>query len=678
MASPPTAGSRRHDNGVLSLSSVHQHQQQHPPAQPSSSTSPAHPWLNPSWSSSTAAFAYPPAPAAAPVQALARVPAGFSSLERLPNELLQPIAAGLVPPAPLTTRFALRSTGTWEFRDARHQWGDWLIGHSDLLAFAQTSRRMAEIAKPLLYHTLVIFDAKALVTLVQRLKQRPEIKYWIRDLTCLANVAGHLTIDRTHHEWEIQTGVNWQSPQSGADGTIALDLLRAVVLSTPNLQNLLIAFPDNELPDPELEDHDAVDLLEPAWRDVTLHYLTETRPTPRTNLPVAPFFPFELMRNLTSLRVYCHREDGDREVSFSRMLADYAVACLPDMRNLKTLELCCSSAGTPPFEDITLPPLPHIENLRLYGSHIHEPRLVAFCLACVNLQTLLVHFESSSTDEDRDKLPEGKTLNDALLGLAGSLRTLELVALSEGHYLTRGRERPRKPENHRLTCIPELTRLESLTLDYRGVFGTLGILEEDDGERLSQLLPVSLRHFTLVCEWGTAKDWKQSYLANLDIMLYGVQCLCGNKSSALSSVSLAIHSWPAKSRFHKRFKREVEEARQLCARAGILFRTFDLLPCYQDEDEDMEPVEDGEDIEEEEGGEDEFEEVEEEEELELEEEDEASEYYFSGDEDSDPERDARRPPTFEAFVQSLGDDHGHSLDELFFAYHEDRWDEYLF
>ncbi|KAK3693078.1 hypothetical protein B0T22DRAFT_33519 [Podospora appendiculata] len=641
MASPPIAGSRRHDNGLLSLSSLHQH--------------------------------------AAPVHAVARVPAGFSSLERLPNELLQPIAAGLIPPAPLTTRFALRSTGTWEFRDARHQWGDWLIGHSDLLAFAQTSRRMADIAKPLLYHTLVIFDAKALVTLVQRLKQRPEIKYWIRDLTCLANVAGHLTIDRTHHEWEIQTGVNWQPPQSGADGTIALDLLRAIVLSAPNLQNLLIAFPDNELSDPELEDHAAVDLLEPAWRDVTLHYLTEARPTPRTSLPVALFFPFEMMRNLTSLRVYCHREDGDRDVSFSRMLADYAVACLPDMTNLKTLELCCSSAGSPPFEDITLPPLPHIENLRLYGSHIHEPRLVAFCLACVNLQTLLVHFESSSTDEDRDKLPEGKTLNDALLGLAGSLRALELVALSEGHYLTRGRERPRKPENHRLTCIPELGRLESLTLDYRGVFGTLGILEEDDGERLSQqLLPPSLRHFTLVCEWGTAKDWKQSYLANLDIMLYGVQCLCGNKSSALSSVSLAIHSWPAKSRFHKRFKREVEEARQLCARAGILFRTFDLLPCYQDEDEDMEPVEDEEDIEEEEGGEDEFEEVEEEEELELEEEDEASEYYFSGDEDSDPERDARRPPTFEAFLQSLGDDHGHSLDELFYAYHEDRWDEYLF
>ena len=129
------------------------------------------------------------------------------------------------------------------------------------------------------------------------------------------------------------------------------------------------------------------------------------------------------------------------------------------MKSLKTLELCCSSAGNVNLlEEITLPPLPQIENLRLYGSHIHEPRLVAFCLACVNLQSFLVHFEASSADEDRDALPEGKTLNDALIGLSGSLRTLELVALSDGHYLTRGMERPRKPENHRLTCIPSVPK----------------------------------------------------------------------------------------------------------------------------------------------------------------------------------------------------------------------------
>lgn len=461
--------------------------------------------------------------------------------------------------------------------------------------------------------------------------------------------------------------------------TIALELLNSVLLNCPNLRDFFIAYPDQDFA--QHEAHGPGDVLIPCFRDAVLRYRTGAAPVP-TDRRLFDYFPVGLLRNLTALRVYCNREDGDRELTLARLFADYAIEQLPQLTSLRTLELCCASAATLFSASMVVPPLPHIQHLRLFGSHIHEPKLVTLCLACTNLESLVVHFEASSTDEDRDSLPDGKTLNEALAGIAGSLRTLELVALSEGHYLTRGRERPRKPENHRLRCIPELGRLETLMLDYRGVFGTLGILEEDDGERLCQLLPPSVRDFTLVCEWGTASDWKQSYLANLDMVLHGVECLCASKSHRLSSISLAIHSWPAESRFHRRFKREVEAARQRCARAGIKFRTFDLLPSYQDEDE-AEPVEEEEfdEAEEEEGEEDLAEELGEvaiEDELELEEEDEASEYYFSGDDVSDPEREARRPPTFNAFLERLGEGHGHSLDELFYAYHEDRWDEYLF
>jgi hypothetical protein len=456
-----------------------------------------------------------------------------------------------------------------------------------------------------------------------------------------------------------------------------MDLLKTIVMTAPNLRDFLMSCPDSQF------GGDHGDSLLPVVRDAIIRSRTDHENYPISET-IFDYLPFGRMRNLTSLRIYCHREDGDRQLTLSRLIADFAVTTLPRLTHVKTLELCCASADTVFGSDSALlPPLPHLEHLRLYGSHIHEPRLVALCLACINLQTLVVHFEVTSTDEDRYLLPEGKTLSDALGGLAASLRTLELVSLSEGHYLTRGMERPRKPENHRLRCVPELTRLETLVLDYRGVFGTLGILDEDDGERLCQLLPPSLRDFTLVCEWGTARDWKQTYLANLDMVLQGVECLCASKAHSLSSISLAIHSWPAESRFHRRFRREVERARQRCAKAGILFRTFDLLPSYQDEDEapgaeDEGHYEEGfEELDEEEGDED-FYPVPAEEELELEEEDEASEYYFSGDEESDPERDARRPPTFHDFLQRLGEDHGHSLDELFYAYHEDRWDEYLF
>ncbi|KAK4135163.1 hypothetical protein BT67DRAFT_378885 [Trichocladium antarcticum] len=631
----------------------------------------------------------PPSPATGSRPPAPAPPTHFCrSLERLPNELLQPIAEGLVPARPLTTRFALRPAGTWEFRDAAHQGADWLAGHSDLLSFAQTSQRMAAVAKPLLYHTLVIPTPRALVTLFLRLNGRPEIGPWIRSIACLANVAGVETVSEVRREWQRQTGGRgnrephqpWSPGFWNAGDTAALKLLQVILLNTPNLGDLLLACPDDHLAQPG---SDADDRLIPSFRDAILRYRTGTTAPLRGGL-LFDCVPLGLMRNLTTLRLYCHREDGDRELTLARLLADHAVELLPQLATVRTLELCCASAANLCSEDITLPPIPQLEHLRLYGSHIHEPRLVALCLACVNLQSLVVHFEASSTDEDRDLLPEGKTLNDALLGLAGSLRTLELVALSEGHYLTRGNERPRKPENHRLRCTPELRHLENVTLDYRGVFGTFGILEEDDGERLCQLLPPSVRHFTLVCEWGTASDWRQSYLANLDMVLHGVECLCDSRSHRLSSISLAIHSWPAESRFHRRFKREVEAARQRCARAGIMFRTFDLLPSYQDEDE-VEVVGeeefDGEDAEADdgaEGGAAALGQAAPEDELELEEEDEASEYYFSGDDESDPEREARRPPTFNAFLQLLGDDHDHSLDDLFYAYHEDRWDEYLF
>jgi hypothetical protein len=128
------------------------------------------------------------------------------SLESLPTELLRPIAEALVPAQPLTTRFALRDSGTWEFRDAGHQWADWLACHDNLLSLARTSRRLAAIAKPLLYHTLIIPTPRALVTLLRRMETNVAIKPWIRSITCLVDVVAARTIEEVHSEWERQVG----------------------------------------------------------------------------------------------------------------------------------------------------------------------------------------------------------------------------------------------------------------------------------------------------------------------------------------------------------------------------------------------------------------------------------------------------------------------------------------
>jgi hypothetical protein len=184
------------------------------------------------------------------------------------------------------------------------------------------------------------------------------------------------------------------------------------------------------------------------------------------------------------------------------------------------------------------------------------------------------------------------------------------------------------------------------------------------------------------------------YLANLEMIFHGIRLLCSSRTPKLDSICLAMHEWPLDKtcKYRTKFRKSLEDVRRRCRKAGIQFSTQDLLPAYRDEDEaTLEGGEEGGDLEEDdEQDEDEDEDeddrqeenVQGEEGPETEEElEEDSEYYFSGDggdDFEDLERAARKPASFEAFLEQLGPNHGHDEDELFFAYAEDRWDEYLF
>jgi hypothetical protein len=606
-----------------------------------------------------------------------------SGLLRLPNELLQAIAAYLIPDAPSTTRFALRPAGSWELKEANTQWAEWKICHQDLQSLTQTCHHLQAVAGPYQYHTIVIHSGTSVVRLFRLLVERPETKTWIQNLSCLANLLDTRVTHEAKHEWVLQmsrgfrlppdlflhhpipaTALPVPPPSAHAESGIAVHLFNFIVGYADNLADLLLAYPDEAG-----VEYESLEML--MW-DQSARPRTKTP----TYSPEVQLFPAkDALQHLTSLRLYCNREEVGRGNTYTQAFLGRLVGLLPELHDLKNLEVCCdASSAWLPLHEPNYPKLPGIETLKLYGSRIHEPELVALCRTCVNLKTLLVHFEESADDEtDRERLPDGATLNDALLALAQTLQSLELVALTEGHYLTRGDERPRKKENHRLTCFPELYQLRHLCTDYRGLFGTLGIFEYDDGERLRHLLPASLRTFDMVCEFGTDKDFKPVYLANLDMMLHGIRLLCAAKSPKLTSISLALHTWPETSRYRTKFRRNLNDVAERCTKAGVKFRTHELLPRYRDEDELL--VEGDVEDDEEEGQEEagvEADDVEEEED---------SDYYFSGDGDDDGEdfeRDARRPPSFEAFLQLLGSNHGHDLDELYYAYHEDRWDEYLF
>jgi hypothetical protein len=183
------------------------------------------------------------------------------------------------------------------------------------------------------------------------------------------------------------------------------------------------------------------------------------------------------------------------------------------------------------------------------------------------------------------------------------------------------------------------------------------------------------------------------YLANLEMIFLGIRLLCSSRTPKLDSICLAMHEWPLEKtcKYRTKFRRSLEDVRRRCRKAGIQFSTQELLPAYRDEDEAMlEGGDEDDDLEDEINDEDEEDDhgqdqrqtaQNEEEGHEDEDLEEDSEYYFSGDggdDFEDLERAARKPATFEAFLEQLGPNHGHDDDELFFAYVEDRWDEYLF
>ncbi|KAB5543130.1 hypothetical protein GE09DRAFT_239091 [Coniochaeta sp. 2T2.1] len=618
----------------------------------------------------------------------------LSGLLHLPNELLQAIAAYLIPEPPSTTRFALRPAGSWELKEASAQWAEWKTCHQDLQSLTRTCHHLNAVAGSYQYHTIVINSGISVVRLFRLLVERPEVKKWIHNLSCLVNLLDIRVTDEAKHEWILQMNRGFRlppdlfsrhpvsiramritppSPNHESAG-IAVHLFNFIVGYADNLADLLLAYPDES----------------GATLNESLELLMSDRAfRPPTKTPVyspeLQVFPAkDALHRLTSLRLYCNRGERGRDETFTQVFLRHLVFLLPDLQELQSLEVCCDASSVwLPLHEPKYQKLPNIRTLKLYGSRIHEPELVALCRTCVNLQTLLVHFEEQADDEtDRDRLPGSMTLNDALLGLAQTLQSLELVALTEGHYLTRGDERPRKKENHRLTCFSALYELRHLCIDYRGLFGTLGIFEYDDGERLKNLLPASLRTFDLVCEFGTDKDYKPVYLANLDMMLHGVKLICAARSPRLTSISFALHTWPETSKYRTKYRRNLNDVMDRCKKVGTRFRTYELLPRYRDEDEDQLVGEGGVEGDGEEGeeGEDEQDATAETDEVDEEEEEEDSEYYFSGDGDDgdDFERDARRPPTFEAFLQLLGPNPGHDPDELYYAYHEDRWDEYLF
>lgn len=247
---------------------------------------------------------------------------------------------------------------------------------------------------------------------------------------------------------------------------------------------------------------------------------------------------------------------------------------LPSLPSIKTVELCLnhpnvagwnaiydSSYQWPhePYQGtVSYPRLGQLRHLRLYNSYIRERQLADLVFACPSLQTLLVHFEEGESRvrfcADWDDAPENegaaslwsawksenpaRSLNDALLSVAGTLSSLEILSPAYCHFLVEPSTSD-NPRDQRLTCLPRLTNLKYLMVDFRGLFGSVPYLEACDAHDLPKLLPPSLRTLMLVCDFGNIEHPHFSF-HDFEVMARALREMClVIAASSLRSIGIA-------------------------------------------------------------------------------------------------------------------------------------------
>ncbi|KAK3332566.1 hypothetical protein B0T19DRAFT_482816 [Cercophora scortea] len=146
--------------------------------------------------------------------------------------------------------------------------------------------------------------------------------------------------------------------------------------------------------------------------------------------------------------------------------------------------------------------LPHLKHITLDWLSITEGTLAQLCLACTNLETLIIRFAGSASKDSANYLSQA-SLNEALLQRKSTLKCLEMISLPlYGHFLTPRAPPTTNPRESRMTCLPGLTNLQQLSMHYVGLFGCVSRIDagEVEAELPSRIPYESLNHLEIVCD----------------------------------------------------------------------------------------------------------------------------------------------------------------------------------
>jgi hypothetical protein len=405
-----------------------------------------------------------------------------SIIYKIPADIWRLILELLLPAVPVTWIYTTAVDGrepeSWR---EEHQWKRWSSERNGGLAsLYRASKTLASIVSPYLYRSVVIISREALASFYEALLGNPDIGDHVRGLYCLVSLD-----DCTCLDWQReQTGIKPHGTSNSQTGErnqwSVSDMFKGILARLPNVAQMHYT-----------ASHDYTQLGQ-LW----LLGAAISEETPLSTSPLNRLKSLHLTGNFTS--------DTVGHCGFLGELTCDILQHIPSLPALETLEMCGDMDATWYSDERSAAlyaPMPQLKHVRLWASSIREPDLVKLCMACPNLQTLLVHFELRSRSLHLRRLPPGMTLNRALGGLAGRLHSLELLGSFNGSYFMR-HGGDSESRSRKLTCLPDLINLRHLCIDYRGLFGRITFIGVDDVVNAMRCLPSSLHSLEIVCSWG--------------------------------------------------------------------------------------------------------------------------------------------------------------------------------
>ncbi|KAK2755277.1 hypothetical protein CKAH01_01169 [Colletotrichum kahawae] len=436
-----------------------------------------------------------------------------ASLGGIPPELFDHIASYLMPNIPPTP--VMRPIeASYDIHTSAAQYEEWQWTRADLVSLYRTSKGIARASEPALLKTVA-------------LAKPYHLRRFLRLLTCPVKRGLGNYVRALYLLGDFQLGPRapyfclWRqlyNTKTLTDLAIVLTLTPYVaefLVTSPNEKyfELLIRAMRHQMEYTHMMIPASKALTQPARYGLKLHSIAYEGKIPLTLTPLSFDLPFSCVR---TLRLRHDFTDTDSDIAGDYQLPEahrHHFSCniptyLSQLPNLEIFELLsdapwCWRPIDKHRDDVTPPDygdMPRMKKIVLNLSCIQEPELVGLLLACANLQTLAVYFSRNTHPHHFRRLPQGKDLNMALRGLSGSLRHLELVAAKPGNYLPSYPERS-AGQRRRLDCLPFLTNVKTLVIDFTGLFGLCDFIHAHDVIDLPNRFPPNVQDLTIGCRW---------------------------------------------------------------------------------------------------------------------------------------------------------------------------------